>query len=59
GIRTIDSPIQIQGEGLEKVKPQNPPAVGEHTVAQLSALGYSEEELKALAEAHVIGLPRK
>ncbi|WP_167606404.1 CaiB/BaiF CoA transferase family protein [Maribellus sediminis] len=58
GIRTIDSPIQILGDGLEKVKPQNPPAVGEHTVSQLTALGYTEEELKALAEAHVIGLPR-
>ncbi|QYK01661.1 CaiB/BaiF CoA transferase family protein [Shewanella psychrotolerans] len=58
GIRTIDSPIQIQGNGLEKVKPQNPPAVGEHTVAQLTALGYSEEEIKAMAEAHAIGLPR-
>ncbi len=58
GMRTIDSPIQIQGEGIEKVKPQNPPAVGEHTVTELTALGYSEDDLKSLAEARAIGLPR-
>ncbi len=58
GIRTVDSPMQINSEGYERVKPQAPPAVGEHTIAELTALGYSEEEIKALAEARVIGLPR-
>ncbi|WP_340112735.1 CaiB/BaiF CoA transferase family protein [Maribellus mangrovi] len=58
GIRTVDSPMQINSEGYERVKPQAPPAVGEHTIAELTALGYSEDDLKALAEARVIGLPR-
>jgi formyl-CoA transferase len=58
GIRTVDSPMQFQGEGIEKVKPQNPPAVGEHTLSELTALGYSEAEIKTMAEAQVVGLPR-
>lgn len=58
GIRTIDSPIQVEGEGLEKVKPKNPPGIGEHTMSELMALGYSEEEVKAMAEARAVGLPR-
>jgi len=58
GIRTIDSPIQIQSEGVEKVKPQNPPGVGEHTMTELAALGYSEDDVKAMAEAHAVGLPK-
>ncbi len=58
GIRTVDSPIQIQAEGVDKVKPKNPPAIGEHTMSELTALGYSEEEVKAMAEAKAIGLPR-
>ncbi len=58
GIRTVDSPIQIQAEGIDKVKPKNPPGIGEHTMSELTALGYSEEEVKAMAEAKAIGLPR-
>ena len=58
GIRTVDSPIQIQAEGVDKVKPKNPPAIGEHTMSELTALGYSEEEVKAMAEAKAVGLPR-
>ncbi|GAA5191900.1 CoA transferase [Ferrimonas gelatinilytica] len=58
GLRTIDSPIQIQAEGISKVKPKNPPAVGEHTLSELTALGYSEADIQALAEAQVLGLPR-
>ncbi|MEX1312242.1 MAG: CaiB/BaiF CoA-transferase family protein [Candidatus Sulfomarinibacteraceae bacterium] len=58
GIRTIDSPIQVQGDGAEKVKPQNPPGVGEHTMSELTALGYSEEDVKTMAEARAVGLPR-
>ena len=58
GIRTVDSPIQIQGEGIDKVKPKNPPGIGEHTLSELTALGYSEAEIKAMAEAKAVGLPR-
>lgn len=58
GIRTVDSPIQIQGDGIEKVKPRNPPGIGEHTMSELTALGYSDEDIKAMAEAKVVGLPR-
>ncbi|KUJ85246.1 hypothetical protein AVO45_17235 [Ruegeria marisrubri] len=58
GIRTVDSPMQIFSEGVEKVKPQNPPAVGEHTVSELMAVGFTEDEIKALAEAKAAGLPR-
>ncbi|WP_163340547.1 CaiB/BaiF CoA-transferase family protein [Desulfopila sp. IMCC35008] len=58
GIRTIDSPIYVEGEGLEKVKPQNPPKVGEHTMSVLNELGYSEGDIKKMAEAHAVGLPR-
>jgi formyl-CoA transferase len=58
GIRTVDSPIQVQGEGIGKVKPQKPPGIGEHTVSELTAVGYSEEDIKAMAEAKAVGLPR-
>ncbi|HHX8475156.1 CoA transferase [Vibrio sp. VGrn 2] len=59
GIRTVDSPIQIQAEGVNKVSPKRPPAIGEHTLTELTALGYSEEDVQALAEARAVGLPRK
>lgn len=58
GIRTIDSPIQIRGSNLHKIKPRTPPKVGEHTTAELIALGYTESEILALSEAGVVGLPR-
>ncbi len=58
GFRTIDSPIQIQSEGVDRVAPKNPPAIGEHTLSELMALGYSEEDIKAMAEDRVIGVPR-
>ncbi len=56
GIRTVDSPMQIQSEGTEKVKPRKPPAVGEHTLTELAALGYSEEDIEAMVEAGAVGL---
>ena len=56
GIRTIDSPIQI--EGFEKVKPQKPPVIGGNTISELTAIGYSEEEIQKMAEAGAIGLPK-
>ena len=58
GIRTVDSPIHVHGDGIEKVQPQNPPGIGEHTMSELTSLGYSEEEVKAMAEAKAVGLPR-
>lgn len=59
GIRTIDSPVQIQAEGINKVTPQKPPVVGENTALELKGVGYSDEEINNLAQARVIGLPRK
>lgn len=56
GIRTIDSPIQI--EGFEKVKPQKPPTVGGNTMAELKAVGYSEEEIQKLAESGAVGISK-
>ncbi|WP_391090829.1 CoA transferase [Vibrio sp. NH-UV-68] len=58
GIRTIDSPIQVEGNGINKIKPQNPPKVGEHTMSELTDLGYSDEEVQALVAAKAIGLSR-
>lgn len=58
GMRTIDSPIQVHGDGLEKVKPQNPPKVGEHSMSELKAVGFSEDDIKKMAEAHAVALPR-
>lgn len=58
GMRTIDSPIQVQSAGVSKVKPRNPPGVGEHTMSELKAVGFSEDDIKALAEAKAVGLPK-
>ncbi len=56
GIRTVDSPIQV--EGMEKVKPQKPPAVGSHSMTVLADLGYSEEDIHRLVADGVVGIPR-
>ena len=56
GIRTIDNPIQI--EGTAKVKPQKPPEVGGDSMAELMAIGYSEEEVRSMVAAGAVGLPR-
>lgn len=45
-IRTIDSPIRIQG--VPKVKPRLVPEVGAQTVEVLASLGYTETEVDAL-----------
>jgi crotonobetainyl-CoA:carnitine CoA-transferase CaiB-like acyl-CoA transferase len=42
-IRTIDSPMRV--DGLEKRRPQMPPAVGQHSREILAELGYSEEAI--------------
>lgn len=42
-IRTVDSPVRV--EGLEKRRPQMPPAVGQHSREILAELGYSEQAI--------------
>ena len=56
GIRTIDNPIQI--DGVAKVKPQKPPEIGGDSLAELAAIGYSEDEISALIEAGAVAAPR-
>jgi len=46
GLRTVDSPIRIDGE--TKRTPRMAPALGEHTRALLCELGWAEEEISAL-----------
>jgi len=58
GIRTVDSPITIEADGIEKTKPKAPPGIGQHTGSELIALGYSEAQIEAMAEAGAIGLSR-
>lgn len=41
GLQTIESPLNI--EGIEKAKPQMPPAIGQHTREVLTSLGLTEE----------------
>ena len=57
GMCTVDSPVHIQGEGIDRIKPQNPPGIGEHTMSVLTGLGYSEEDVRAMAEAQALALP--
>jgi crotonobetainyl-CoA:carnitine CoA-transferase CaiB-like acyl-CoA transferase len=56
GHRTIDNPIQI--EGFEKVKPRKLSEIGGDTVAELKAVGYSEETIKKLVEAGAAHIPK-
>ncbi len=58
GHRTVDSPIQVHGDGLKKVHPKNAPGVGQDTISELTALGYSEDDIQKMAEAGAVGLPR-
>ncbi len=47
--RTVDSPMQL--EGVEKREPAPAPEIGEHTREILVELGYSTEEIDAMAAA--------
>jgi crotonobetainyl-CoA:carnitine CoA-transferase CaiB-like acyl-CoA transferase len=47
GLRTLDSPFQIEGE--TKVAPRMAPGIGEHTRALLAEFGCSPAEIDALA----------
>ena len=47
GQRTVANPIRFEGESQRP--PRRPPAVGEHSAEILEALGFSPEEIAALA----------
>ena len=51
-LRTVDSPVLIEGE--DKVKPQPAPELGEHTGDLLRELGLDASEIENLAEDGVI-----
>ncbi|MFA9411521.1 MAG: CaiB/BaiF CoA transferase family protein [Deltaproteobacteria bacterium] len=55
GIRTVQSPVSV--EGITKATPQPAPdKIGGDTAAELKAVGYSDDEIKKLAEAGSIGV---
>ncbi len=54
GHKTVDSPIYVEGEGIGKVPPRKAPEVGEHTASIMANLGYSEDQIKEMAESKAI-----
>jgi crotonobetainyl-CoA:carnitine CoA-transferase CaiB-like acyl-CoA transferase len=55
GIRTVQSPVSV--EGITKATPQPAPdKIGGDTAAELKAVGYSDDEIKKLADAGTIGV---
>ncbi|WP_448214076.1 CaiB/BaiF CoA transferase family protein [Colwellia sp. MEBiC06753] len=55
GIRTVASPINI--EGIEKVKPKpGPKAVGRDTIAELKRIGITDEQIQAMVDSKAIGI---
>jgi crotonobetainyl-CoA:carnitine CoA-transferase CaiB-like acyl-CoA transferase len=50
---TINSPLWV--EGTEKVRPQRPPALGEHSDEILRAAGYDEAAIQKLRMSGVVG----
>ena len=46
GLKTIENPLNI--EGIEKAKPQMPPALGQHTLEVLTSIGLSEEAIEKM-----------
>ena len=51
--RTVASPIWI--DGVDKVAPRCAPEIGEHNEEVLASVGYSAEDIHAMADAGVIG----
>ncbi len=51
--QTVASPVWI--EGVDKVPPRCAPEIGEHNEEVLTSIGYSESEIRAMADAGVIG----
>jgi crotonobetainyl-CoA:carnitine CoA-transferase CaiB-like acyl-CoA transferase len=54
GMRTVDSPITLEGES--KRPPGPAPVLGQHTRGVLDALGYSEDAIAGLEASGVVKL---
>ena len=52
GLRTIDSPIQV--DGVEKRPCTLAPEIGEHSVEVLESLGYDPDRIRALVDSGVV-----
>lgn len=50
-LRTVDSPLSVAG--VEKVPPRAAPDLGQHTIEILTAVGYSDAEIRGLLETGV------
>jgi crotonobetainyl-CoA:carnitine CoA-transferase CaiB-like acyl-CoA transferase len=53
GVPLVGSPVRIDGERADSELP--PPALGEHTLDVLAALGLGSEEIERLRAANVLG----
>jgi formyl-CoA transferase len=52
GVPTVGSPVRMDGERIDSDLP--PPALGEHTLGVLEALGLDAEAIERLSRANVI-----
>jgi crotonobetainyl-CoA:carnitine CoA-transferase CaiB-like acyl-CoA transferase len=53
GVPLVGSPVRLDGDRADSDLP--PPALGEHTVDVLAALGVDPEEIERLRATKVIG----
>ena len=53
---TVASPLAI--EGVEKIPPRFPPALGEHSVEILREVGYTDAQIEAFLGAAVVVQPK-